>query len=163
MTKAQFIDRYGEEAYKRHLEQRKQYRENHKEEIAEKQKQYYQDNKDKFAEYYQRNKEEIAEQRKQYLQTPICRANNLISGYKRKDKLYNRGDCTLTSDWVVNNIFNSKCIYCGETDWKLLGCDRIDNSLAHTEDNVVCCCGKCNREKHFMSVQEFLEKKSVKS
>lgn len=47
--------------------------------------------------------------------------------------------------WIVDNIFDKECIYCGETDWRKLGCDRIDNTKPHTKDNVVPCCTRCNK------------------
>ena len=79
----------------------------------------------------------------------------VVHAYRKADSLANRGECTLTEEWVVNHIFNSKCVYCGESDWKKLGCDRIDNSQPHTPSNVVCCCGKCNREKHLTDADVF--------
>lgn len=50
----------------------------------------------------------------------------------------------LDVDWIVENIINSKCEYCDESNWNKLGCDRIDNSKPHTKDNVICSCGRCN-------------------
>jgi hypothetical protein len=44
----------------------KQYREDHKEEIAERHKQYYNDNKEKAKQYYNDNKQDILEQHKEY-------------------------------------------------------------------------------------------------
>lgn len=78
MTKKEYIERYGEEAYQRYLEQRKrynqQYREQHREEINEQQKQYYQQYKEERNEYqkqyYQQHREQIAkyiEENKLYL------------------------------------------------------------------------------------------------
>lgn len=46
--------------------------------------------------------------------------------------------------WIMANIFNSKCTYCDESDWRKLGCDRIDNSKGHTKDNCICACRRCN-------------------
>ena len=85
---------------------------------------------------------------KQYIKTPRGRANNLLCGYRASDEKYNRGECTLTADWIVENIFSGqKCVYCGESDWKKLGCDRIDDSLPHTPENCQPCCWKCNNQK----------------
>ena len=75
---------------------------------------------------------------------------------KREDKKRNRGKCTLTAQWIMDYIFTKKCVYCGESDWKKLGCDRIDNSKPHTEDNVVCCCGECNTKRGTKEFEEFL-------
>lgn len=136
MKKLELIEKYGEEWYKEHiLKQGKQWHQDNKEKHNEQNKQWQKDN-------------------------PIqTRANNLLSGYRRLDKDANRGECTLTADWIINNIFNSKCVFCGEDDWTKLGCDRIDNSKPHTEDNVQCCCGECNVKKHTYTNEQFLEKK----
>lgn len=165
---------------KKVLERQRRYRKENAEKVAEQHKQYYQANKERIAEqhkrwrkknpdygkmrreknpnyfnlYYQANKERIVEQQKQYRQTPFGRASYLINGYKREDKKYNRGKCTLTAQWIVDNIFTKKCVYCGESDWTKLGCDRIDNSKPHTEDNVVCCCGGCNKKR---GTKDFVE------
>ena len=122
---------------------------------------YYQSNKEKLlakhaakkAEYYQANKEKIAE----YYATPKGRAGNLVGTYKQEDNKYNRGECTITAEWVIEHIFNQPCHYCGKTDWHELGCDRIDNSLPHTPDNVVPCCTDCNKKKARYSYDEFMK------
>ena len=104
--------------------------------------------KEYFKQYYLKHKEKILNNTRNYRNTPIGRAVNLIGGYKEKDTKYNRGDCTLTADWIVENIFSGqKCVYCGESDWKKLGCDRIDDSLPHTPENCQPCCFKCNDKK----------------
>ena len=129
----------------------KKYRAAHREEKAKYDKEYRTVHRDKIREYF-----------KKLYSTQSRRATNLVKNYKQLDKRYNRGDCTITADWIVNNIFNSKCVYCGEEDWKKLGCDRIDNSKPHTPLNVVCCCGKCNREKGLKSIELFKQiKKEV--
>lgn len=172
MTKKEYIERYGEEWYKEYLEKKKKYYQENIGNIKEYKKQYYKDNAehikeqkrifykdniDYFKQYYKDNTEYF----KQYQHTKIGRANSLVQAYKQIDKRKNRGECTLTSDWIVENIFNSKCVYCGETDWKKLGCDRIDNSLPHTQDNVVCSCWDCNNERKSMSFEEFTQKKTT--
>lgn len=139
----------------------KQYQQDNKETIAERKKQYYQDNKEEITErkkrYYQDNKEAILEQKKQYNKTPIGRARNLVNTYRREDKKYNRGECTLTPEWIIDNIFTKPCHWCGETDWRKIGCDRIDNSLPHTPDNVIPCCDKCNAKRGTKTYEEFLK------
>lgn len=117
---------------------------------------YYQANKEKFAEYYQNNKEKIDKHQAEYNSTPKGRATNLAGSYNANDKLYNRGECTLTADWIVQNIFSKPCHYCGETDWKELGCDRIDNSLPHIPENVVPCCYHCNCKKGVTPYDEYM-------
>lgn len=91
-----------------------------------------------------------------YRKTPKGRAVYLLKGYKREDKKHNRGECTLTGDWIVEHIFNQPCHYCGRTDWHELGCDRIDNNLPHTPDNVIPCCWECNRKKGLTPYNEFM-------
>ena len=109
-----------------------------------------------MAAYYQRNKEKIAENVAAYRKTPKGRAAMLVNDYKKEDKKYNRGECTLTADWIVENIFSQPCNYCGETDWHELGCDRIDNNLPHTPDNVVPCCYRCNCKKGVTPYDEYM-------
>ena len=110
------------------------------------------------------HKEKRAKENKEYRQTKRGRASSLAVDYKRFDKEADRDPSTLTQEWIVDNIFTSKCIYCGESDWKKLGCDRIDNSLPHTPENCVCACGKCNVERNGrkMSVEEFIAFKKEK-
>lgn len=98
------------------------------------------------------------ERKKIYHSTKKGRAVNLCSNYRYSDKKYNRGECTLTPEWIVENIFNGqKCYYCGESDWTKLGADRIDNNKPHTLDNVVPCCLKCNNKKQKKSFEEFVK------
>lgn len=152
-------------------EYNKQYRQEHKEEIAEHNKQYYKDNKEAILEqhkqYQQEHKEEIneyfkqyyqdnKENYKQYYQTPMGRASTLVSAYRQEDKKYNRGECTLTPEWIIDNIFTQPCHWCKKTDWHKIGCDRIDNSLPHTPDNVNPCCEECNKKRGRRTYEEFL-------
>ena len=90
---------------------------------------------------------------------PLVRAKMLCYRYKNIDK--NRGfDTTnnITGSWLYEKFCNSSCIYCGDSDWRHLGADRIDNNKPHTPDNVVCSCGICNAERaHRYTVEEFIE------
>ena len=128
-------------------ENERRYRETHKDKIAA-----------KNAGYYQRNKDKITEQHAEYQATPFGRANRLLNNYKRNDKDANRGECTLTADWIVQNIFSKPCHYCGRTDWTKLGCDRKDSSLPHTPENCVPCCKHCNDMKGAMSYDDYIKK-----
>ena len=116
-------------------QQQKQYRHEHKEEKAEYMKQYF----------------------KQYNKTPMGRAVHLVSGYRQSDKDANRGECTLTPEWMVDNIFTQPCHWCNKTDWTKMGCDRIDNDKPHTPDNVNPCCDDCNKKRGKKTYEEFLE------
>lgn len=152
-------------------EQMKQYYLDNKEHIAEYKKQYYLDKKEHIAEYKKQwekeHKEERADYMKQYHEeyysTPIGRGNSLAANYRQNDKLANRGECTVTHQWIVDNVFSGqRCFYCGETDWRKLGCDRIDNNLPHTPDNVVCCCEECNLKRGTKPFEEFCKEMGVK-
>lgn len=62
---------------------------------------------------------------------------------------------TLTYEvWIA--LVSKACTYCGfPLDTFGRGLDRLDNSQGYTEDNVVPCCGPCNRARGvFFSVQE---------
>lgn len=73
------------------------------------------------------------------------RAAVLIAAYRSVDK--KRGFvCDLDATWFKEFIENKPCYYCGETTDKR-GCDRLDNNLGHTKDNVVACCALCNHTR----------------
>ena len=137
----------------------KQYYQDNKEKICERSKQWHQENKEEHNErskqYRQEHKEELAELDKKYRQTPIGRAKHLLSAYKQNDKKYKRGECTLTSKWIIENIFPKPCHWCGEVGWEIMGCDRIDNALPHTPDNVNPCCESCNLKRGTMTYDEY--------
>lgn len=94
-------------------------------------------------------------QKERYNSTMFGRAVYLNSAYRYKDRKYNRGEGDITPQWIVDNIFNKPCHYCGETDWRKMGCDRIDNSLPHNADNVVPCCKDCNNQRHRSKYEYF--------
>lgn len=143
-------------------EAKRRWYQKNKDKILAKQTEWRKNNKGHIAEYNaeykEKNKEQITKQRAEYRLTQRGRAIQLIAGYQRNDKLYSRGECTLTADWIVDNIFSKPCHYCGRTDWTKLGCDRIDNTLPHTPDNVVPCCHHCNCKKHTTSYDEFIKR-----
>lgn len=125
----------------------KEYAESHKDRISEYQKQYRMDNADRLKEY-----------KGEYYASKHGRATRLANHYRREDAKHNRGESTLTAEWIKESIFTKPCHYCGETDWYKIGCDRIDNSKPHTPDNVVPCCAKCNKKRGTMEYDEFKEK-----
>ena len=68
---------------------------------------------------------------------------------------------------VFKVLTSQHCHYCGAKpaqvtkgygygDYVYNGLDRVDNSLGYFPDNVVPCCGLCNRAKSAMTVEEFL-------
>lgn len=146
MTKKEFIEKYGEEAYLRRLEHSRQYEADHKEERLKYYKQYRQDHKEERLEYYRQYNLEHKKEREQYRKTPYGRATIIAGSNKAEDR--KRGFDTsqnVDAQWIVDNVFSGQCcIYCGESSWTKLGCDRIDNSLPHIASNIVPCCRKCN-------------------
>lgn len=104
------------------------------------------DRKEYNKQYYAAKKEKVLEQQKEYRNTPIGRASYLLYNYNYKDKKYNRGKGDLTAQWIADNILSKPCVHCGETDWRKIGCNRIDNDLPHTKDNVEPCCLECNHK-----------------
>lgn len=96
--------------------------------------------------YFQDHKEEIRIKKNEYRKTLKGRASYLRDGYIKQDKRNGLGECTLTTDDIVN-IITQPCHWCGETDWTKLGIDRLDNSKPHTLENCVCSCFACNSKK----------------
>lgn len=85
--------------------------------------------------------------RKYRMNHPIrTRANAIIQNYKQEDRKYNRGECNLTTEWVIDNILFKPCAHCGKTGWNVIGCNRLDNTKPHTMDNVEPCCKECNHK-----------------
>lgn len=120
----------------------------YKEKKLENNKKYYENNKEKMLKLGKAWRESHPEYKKEYerlyRKTPIGRATNLLRIYKQSDKKSNRGICTLSAKWIVENIFSKKCSHCEESDWTKIGCNRINNDLPHTPENVEPCCFKCN-------------------
>ena len=150
--------KYAEDNRNKVLENKRNYYSTNKESILEKGKEYYKTHKEQHQatakKYYLENKGEILSKNRVYRETKMGRAGSLRYQYTRRDKRLNLGKCTLTTRWILENIFSQPCIYCGETDWHQLGCDRIDNTKPHTPENVVCSCYKCNTKR---GARKFLE------
>lgn len=90
-----------------------------------------------------RNRQDISELSSE--QKIRAKASKMISSYRNTDKKRNR-ECSLTIDWFIENILRKSCYYCGEK--KNVGCDRINNAIGHTINNVVPCCYDCNISRH---------------
>lgn len=146
MTKKEYMKQYRQDNAERIKEQMKQYYQANREKILEQQKQYRKENAEKVKEYHQDNAERHKEQMKQYRQTPMGRASYLLGAYNQNDKKANRGKGDLTSEWIVERIFSQPCAHCGKEGWEVIGCNRLDNSLPHSKDNVEPCCFDCNRK-----------------
>lgn len=120
----------------------------------------YAKNKEKILnylhEYYKNNKQYVKNRNAKYCNTKIGRAVRQVSSYRTMDKKRGLGDVNdFDGHWIVENIYSKPCVYCGETDWHKLGCNRIDNTKGHTKDNVEPCCYKCNCK---MGIKYRLEK-----
>lgn len=148
---------------------KKKYREEHKQQISEAKKKCYESNKEHYLEYNRKYRNKHKEEIKLLFSSwrennpKKYRASQIVGGYNNADKI--RGFDIVNnvdSNYVVEKIFTSKCIYCGDSDWTHLGCDRIDNSKPHTPDNVVCACGVCNMERiDRYTVEEFKKYRSL--
>ena len=96
---------------------------------------------------------------------------SLYANYKHSAKEGNRV-FTLTKE-RFKELTSSVCHYCGlepiqeqkyngnkgsasGPSYIYNGLDRVDTSKGYSEDNVVSCCGTCNRAKLAMSKEEFL-------
>lgn len=158
------------------LEKQKQYRDTHKEQISETARRYrdnggykrhhekYKEKRNaQYREYYKTHKEELNANHREFMheyrKTKEGLAMIRIGNYRKEDSKHKRGKCTLTKEWFVKNVFDSRCIYCGDDNYLHLGADRIDNTKPHTSDNCICSCGICNVERQIrkMSVEEFME------
>lgn len=71
-----------------------------------------------------------------------AKASKMISSYKAKDAKNGINVCDIDIDWMIDNILTQNCAYCGDNN--RVGCDRINNNLGHTKNNVVPCCIECN-------------------
>lgn len=134
-----------------------------KEEKREYKKQWCIANREKILEYnkqyYAANREKELKRIKEYQNTPMGRALRLLNNYNAADRKYNRGKGDLTAEWIVDNIFTKPCTHCSETDWKKIGCNRLDNSKPHTKDNVEPCCKECNKRLSIEDEVPFKDRK----
>lgn len=165
---------YGEDAWNAYAEEKyrkqsRQYCQEHAEKRKEYKRQYNrihrQERKKQDKQYRQEHKEERNNYNRQYRSTQWGRANNIKIHciYSDKKKGFPTGK-TVDETWIIENIFKSRCIYCGESDWTKLGCDRIDNTKGHTPENCVCACEKCNKERgNKYTVDEFIQYMRAKS
>lgn len=76
---------------------------------------------------------------------------------------------------MFKEVTSSECFYCGacpteeygpfrrkgESGVKLMGIDRVDNSVGYTDDSVVPCCTICNLMKRDLTVDEFVGRAAV--
>lgn len=84
---------------------------------------------------------------------------------------YQRGASTRGWEWTISRedftvLIHSDCFYCGgppsnrakrKVDFFTNGIDRKDNKLGYTKENCVACCSKCNRGKHTIDYDTWIE------
>ena len=89
--------------------------------------------------------------------------NRYICSARNKNKEF-----SLTKE-KFKEITKQNCFYCGTKPQQIArkdreypyiynGIDRVDNTKGYTDDNIVPCCGICNKMKLEMSIDEFKEK-----
>lgn len=96
----------------------------------------------------------------------IASLNKLYSTYENNAKKRNLVFNISIKDF--KNTSSQKCFYCNVEPYQIMknknlngdyvynGIDRVDNSKGYTLDNIVPCCGLCNRAKSSMKKEEFL-------
>lgn len=89
-------------------------------------------------------KEYMRQYLKKYNESPMRRADKLSRAYDYEDAKYNRGKGDLTAQWIIDNILFKACVHCGKEGWKIIGCNRLDDTKPHSKDNVEPCCYHCN-------------------
>lgn len=128
----------------------KQYRAEHKEEKKEYMQQYSKDNKDKLQEqkivWYHRTKDT-----KGYKVNPRSRFTRYRAGAKHRGLVFE-----ITQEEAYQ-LFKGDCHYCGTPPDPLSGIDRVNNDEGYTTNNVVSCCGYCNRMKNKYSEDHFTD------
>ena len=104
------------------------------------------------AQYYQANKEKAKAHNAEYnaeyrdpQKNPIGWARHIVAHYRKMDRDRGFDDSqTITAEWFIQNIAYKPCKYCGTQGYGLIGCNRLDNTKGHTQDNVEPCCKSCN-------------------
>lgn len=111
--------------------------------------------KESMPEIYERFKSDVETNRQPHNASKKDRATYLYRAYRNYDK--RKGyTCNLTENWIIRNILNEKCIYCGCEDYRQLGADRINNKVGHIKSNVVPCCLSCNNHRGKKEINEWL-------
>lgn len=88
----------------------------------------------------------------------------VFNHYKREAS--ERNFSFILSKEEFKEIISKSCFYCGAMPSQKVirypsfvynGVDRVNNSLGYQLDNTVPCCWRCNRMKHTLSVEEFID------
>lgn len=123
-----------------------------KEQKREYDRQWYIKNKEKRKisnkAYYEKTKVNRLQNQKEY------RYKNAYKYYKLNAKR-RKIDFDITQD-EFNEIIKKPCHYCGSTDY--IGIDRIEYKKGYTKNNILPCCGMCNRMKNIYSYEDFINK-----
>lgn len=98
---------------------------------------------------------------------PETLINWVIAGYRHRAK--EKGSVFGLSLEECSKLFSQNCHYCkaspssfktnktNTSQFYYNGIDRIDNSRGYEKDNVVSCCGQCNRAKGVLSQKDFYD------
>lgn len=132
----------------------------HKERYLERAKKRYYDRREEILE---KNKQSChrSEYRKKYYETIDGYARMLFYAYLNADRKHCRVGEELPEDYItveyVKQTIQQSCVYSGETDWRKMGLDRIDNNLPHLKSNCLPCSTKCNRERGSKNYNDYLK------
>lgn len=121
MTKNEFIEKYGEEAYQRRLEQKKQYYHQHKEENRQYREQHREEIKQYNKQYKKQHREELLQYKKQYYQ----KHREELLQYKKQ---YNNQHIEEIKQYSRTNI--SMFAFCIPEEW-----EQIENYQLAKKDN----------------------------
>ena len=136
MKKEEFIEKYGEEKYKKKLMQTKEWKKS---------------NENYNKDYYSEHKEYFSNKAKDYRKTLDGKAKCIYANSRSADKVKGFAEPNITQE-QIKDLIQQPCHWCGQTDWKKNGIDRIDNSRGHDIDNVVCSCWECNYKRGIESL-----------
>ena len=116
------------------------YRENNKDKIKAKEKEYRENHKEDRKFYREDNKDKLRKKASEYSQT----LKGKFASYKAQAKT-RKIDFTLTLE-EFKLFWQQNCYYCNRSI-ATVGLDRIDSSIGYIVNNVRPCCARCNRMK----------------
>lgn len=122
---------------------------NNLEKFKNNQKRFRESNPDKIKDYHKnyRSKPEVKKHYNDYYKVKAredhYRYTNARTRAKRKNLEF-----TIPKEKYID-LINKPCYYCNEKLIEVygIGLDRIDNNKGYTEENVLTCCGNCNRTR----------------
>lgn len=179
MTNKEIYEKYGPEEGQRRIDAKnaktRAWHEKHPGYVRE----YQVNNRqhiNEVARKYQSGHREVQQKRvNNYHGSMSGRAMNLLTSYRQADIEKFGVYPELNREDIINKCFSegSKCVWCGCTDWKKLGLDRISTEYPHHVWNCMCACRDCNTSRHIkpidinlkrlnMSFDDWLEKNDGK-